>query len=459
MLGPIRSNDSHASSHELHDMSGAGMRVSPVLSQSDSIGGRLDLFAFSKGEVPEAATPPSSALITTHPPIVRDDRPVTNVRYDNPAQVAELARALWLPRDPLVPCDLGDTVDYHGRLLVSSEGGQGIIGSWDECITEVEQEGEAGKEKRRESRQQTSEDLLMPRSSNGEATFLERRPSRLSLTSGATGLRRKPTGTERIRVAGDVAAKIEAEEGVRVGAGRRRGSSAASGTPPPPGLGRRGTGTSTLDGSAGPRSPSLGQGVDLVAGGTPPSPVFLRHPTKSSPRIPTFTDEPETLALPSTATSSIASPPAVTETAYPFPPPSQAPTSPHSTLRRRPSFLEADGSQREQLPLSPGASSLSPSHSMTPRSPSINRTHRGRGRSASAAISMHPPPSIAEGLEVAEEVFISQSEALRNELLEEEREEHQKRVAKEEARKRREERQGGWLGRLVVGRGGEEGEL
>lgn len=72
-------------------------------------------------------TTPSSALITPHAPVVRDDRPVTHLRYDNPALVTPLERTLWLPRDPLLPLDLGDTVDYHGTALVSSEGGRGVI--------------------------------------------------------------------------------------------------------------------------------------------------------------------------------------------------------------------------------------------------------------------------------------------------------------------------------------------
>lgn len=72
-------------------------------------------------------TTPSSTLITPHAPVVRDDRPVTHLKYDNPALVTPLERTLWLPRDPLLPLDLGDTVDYHGTALVSSEGGRGVI--------------------------------------------------------------------------------------------------------------------------------------------------------------------------------------------------------------------------------------------------------------------------------------------------------------------------------------------
>lgn len=73
-------------------------------------------------------------LITPHPPINRDDRPVSHLHYENPSSVAPLARSLWLPRDPLIPLDLDDTIDYRRNALVSSEGGKGIIGSWGEVM-------------------------------------------------------------------------------------------------------------------------------------------------------------------------------------------------------------------------------------------------------------------------------------------------------------------------------------
>lgn len=73
----------------------------------------------------------SGRLVTPHPPVLRDDRPVSHLRYRNPAFHAPLLRSLWLPRDPLRAVDLGDTVDLH-VAFVSSAGGRGIIGSWEE---------------------------------------------------------------------------------------------------------------------------------------------------------------------------------------------------------------------------------------------------------------------------------------------------------------------------------------
>lgn len=410
MLAQRTSRESNISSHDLH---GVAARVSPAKPQQSHVG-QLDLVAFSKGGTPSSAQNSSGTLVTPHPPVLRDDRPCTNVRYDNPAQVAELAHSLWLPRDPLFPCDLGDTIDYHGRALVSSEGGSGVLGSWDEHLTEDEEEEE----------EQEGQQPLVAKLS------LKRATSRVSQNSQT--LRRRPTGKERIRVAGDVAAKIEAEEG----APSIRRPSAGSLPPPSPSLlQRRSTNVSAVtSGSPANETPSGTVGADQFAvGGAPPSPTFHLSPIprqKSSPRIPTFAEEPETLA------------PQVTDSVSPskggyFPPHSSAPTSPHSTLRRRSSHTE------EGPPLSP--SSLSPSHG--PRSPSTQRNRRGR--SASAAMSMQP--SIAEVTEEGE-VYISQCDALRNELLEEEREEHAKMAQKEEARRKKEntDRRGGWLTRLLL---------
>jgi F0F1-type ATP synthase epsilon subunit len=70
--------------------------------------------------------------------------------------------------------------------------------------------------------------------------------------------------------------------------------------------------------------------------------------------------------------------------------------------------------------------------------------------------------SIAEATveqeEEEEEVTISQSTALRGELIEEERLEHEKRVAREEARKVQEnkDKSGGWLSRLLLAKAVEE---
>ncbi|GAA5989147.1 hypothetical protein JCM10908_001183 [Rhodotorula pacifica] len=81
------------------------------------------------GDMPE-----SDALVTPHPPVLRDDRPVSHLRYRNPAVHAPLLRSLWLPRDPLRAVDLGDTIDLH-IAFVSSAGGRGIIGSWEDIVT------------------------------------------------------------------------------------------------------------------------------------------------------------------------------------------------------------------------------------------------------------------------------------------------------------------------------------
>lgn len=81
------------------------------------------------GKVSDAAVARDTSIVRAHPPVLRDDRPVTNVPYDNPALVAPLAECLWLPRNPLKPLDLGDTVDYYGRILVSSQASESMLGT------------------------------------------------------------------------------------------------------------------------------------------------------------------------------------------------------------------------------------------------------------------------------------------------------------------------------------------
>lgn len=80
-------------------------------------------------------TPPQKLpdLVTPHGKLVeRDDRTDFSAQYDNPFLTAETTTHLWLPRDPLLPIDLNDSVDYYGLALVSSRGGNGRLGTWEE---------------------------------------------------------------------------------------------------------------------------------------------------------------------------------------------------------------------------------------------------------------------------------------------------------------------------------------
>ncbi|GJN88429.1 hypothetical protein Rhopal_001395-T1 [Rhodotorula paludigena] len=317
---------------------------------------------------------PPSALVTPHPPIIRDDRPVSHLHYRNPAEVTPLSRSLWLPRDPLKPVDLGDTVDYHGRALVSSEGGRGVVGSWDESLTHLG-EAEAGEG---EKPQIIPDAPLIDKADTAQAgagapasPTLSRVGSRLSAFSHAGGTGFALTGTERVRVAADVAAKQD---------------STASG-----GLTRRVSRAS----SAGARSP---------APSPHHSPVLTRHPDDTrpfGPPIPSFSTEPETLAESDVAAASNAS----------------AANSP-----RRASLLVPGGTRR------PSAGSVA---SLTsPVSPVGSRTTRSM-RSGSIAPSLgHLRLGPSEGVILEEEgegaaaVSISQAAAVRTELLEEERRSH-----------------------------------
>jgi hypothetical protein len=72
------------------------------------------------------------ALVKPHGKIRWDDTPNNSARYNNPFYSVELDPFLWLPRDPTKPLDLCDTVEWHGAALVSSQGGMGKVGEWDE---------------------------------------------------------------------------------------------------------------------------------------------------------------------------------------------------------------------------------------------------------------------------------------------------------------------------------------
>ncbi|EPQ28682.1 uncharacterized protein PFL1_03985 [Pseudozyma flocculosa PF-1] len=71
-------------------------------------------------------------LVCPHAPVRWDDTPSNVARYNNPFYNRELDPYLWLPRDPLAPLDLCDTIEWHGPALVSSQGGPGRVGEWDD---------------------------------------------------------------------------------------------------------------------------------------------------------------------------------------------------------------------------------------------------------------------------------------------------------------------------------------
>ncbi|BGP38092.1 hypothetical protein JCM10450v2_002023 [Rhodotorula kratochvilovae] len=376
----------------------------------------------AKEQKDESPTP--RRLVTPHPPIIRDDRPVSHLRYRNPAESEPLSRALWLPRDPLLPVDLGDTVDYHGRALVSSAGGRGIIGLWDEAETELdEEEGEEHGEK--------GIIPTAPLFHDGEAapaTELKRVASRLtdfSIGDGAYTLK----GNERVRVAADVAAKVQQE------------------TPAVANVVRRST-----------RASSTSRRSSFMTPSPHHSPVLVRHPHSprpSPPAIPIFTDEPEALAEPAASPSS---------PAFPFPPETPTPAS-----RTRGNSLLPPSPTRTRARRSPSASSAAgaggPTTPRTTRSarsaslaPSMLSTHSALGHLRLAASEAVILEEEAGGAGEGPTVSISQSAAVRSELLEEERRSHMAHRRQEEHRlamERREREEGGegkspWWRRLLV---------
>ena len=140
---------------------------------------------------------PTSQLISIHPPVLRNDRPVFHLKYDNPALVNSLETSLWLPDDPLLPVDIGRTIDFQA-VLVSSAGGRGIIGGFD---FDAETDG-------LQTEHKVEEKEVVPAMSPLRSTL-----SNLSLRLERAGSRRRTSGSERIQVAPDIAAKSELEEG------------------------------------------------------------------------------------------------------------------------------------------------------------------------------------------------------------------------------------------------------
>lgn len=160
------------------------------------------------------------ALAVPHEKLHRDDRPDFSAPYIDPSLAEPMDNCLWLPRDPLYVIDLDDTIDWHGRALVSSEGGSGSIGAWN-----------PGEED--ESNIEEEEDILVAAHGDDEETLihtpssgapplppqeLPKSPSRLS---GRTSLRiaaspsprknQRLVGSEKIRVASDIASRYPAE--------------------------------------------------------------------------------------------------------------------------------------------------------------------------------------------------------------------------------------------------------
>ncbi|KAJ1026694.1 hypothetical protein NDA16_002292 [Ustilago loliicola] len=83
-------------------------------------------------------------LVRPHPPVRWDDTPNNTARYNNPFYNQEMDDFLWLPRNPLTPVDLFDTIEWYGPALVSSQGGGGIVGEWDDDEDDDDYDDEDG---------------------------------------------------------------------------------------------------------------------------------------------------------------------------------------------------------------------------------------------------------------------------------------------------------------------------
>lgn len=402
-------------------------------------------------------------LVSHHPPVVRDDRPVSNLRYDNPALIIPLATTLWLPRDPLQPLDLGDTIDWSGTAFVSSEGGKGVIGSWDEFLAEAE-EDEAVIDNAVSDTQHLipsiSERRMTTSSNKSMDDIIQQRLRSESNTSGSRYSNR-PDGTERIRVADEVAVRVEKEGRLSPALGtpplRRRNTGASVESAGRvegsffPQMKRRGTGTSALSREITPLviAPTQDSPEIVETGLLPPeSPLaVVRHPfapKPSSPAIPSF--DPQMTTRPRFTPDTF--PPSAHLTPTPLarkhsnssPSPVQlTPTSLHPPR----AFSAASGSFAGNLSSPHSPSSLRPAR--------VIRTRQIRSDSNVRSIREEQEP--IEGVGAS----ISQGSALREELYEEARVASQLRQEKREKREvqEKDDRKGGWFTQLLLHRAGE----
>ena len=337
--------------------------------RANSSAKRLNTISQFASTEQEKRPDPTSGAITIHPPVIRNDRPVFHLKYDNPALVLPLETALWLPEDPLVPVDIGRTIDFQA-VLVSSAGGRGVIGGFD---FEAETDG-------LQTEHKVDEKEAVPAMSPLRSTL-----SNLSLRVERAGSRRRTSGSERVKVAPDIAAKSDAEDG---------GVFSRIAMP------RRGTGASLT-----------------------PQPSPLPHLVEP---IPIVANSPESVTILSQSPES-----------FPFPPPSTTAErrSASEPFDRRISPEMYSDPLRRRMDNYTTVPPLIPRHSTQS---TLNRLSMARTSQFSGA---------------SEAATISQSSALREELLIDARnamkEYHIKRE-KREAKERIDEEDGSWFNRFVT---------
>lgn len=276
----------------------------------------------------------ATELIVPHPRLQRDDRPCFSEGYYDPHLVEPLQKHLWLPRNPLYPIDLDDTIgesfllcttprhvdakpvtdgmraitDWYGPALVSSEGGDGEIGGWkhdEEEEEEVEEREEGQKEILREAAKveaKTDETPLSERDAtrNTAVGSVSSRQqglgasipagSPLSIRSRSKGYSKILDGTETIKVASDIAEKQQQQNPA---------------TPEKTGFlfARRPSDTGSITSNASPRPHSLvssPSGLLTPSAAVTASPledVFLRRTASATVLEATQPSSPETSTL------------------------------------------------------------------------------------------------------------------------------------------------------------------
>ena len=109
--------------------------TSPATSSQDVVEKR-SLKKITSGSASEDHGDESGPLVLPHPGVSWEDHPNHLARYNNPFYNAVLDPFLWLPRRPEKTLDLCDTIEWYGSALVSSQGGKGMVGEWDDSDDE-----------------------------------------------------------------------------------------------------------------------------------------------------------------------------------------------------------------------------------------------------------------------------------------------------------------------------------
>ncbi len=119
-------------SYEMHDAAGGTTSNDPLYQyapgstrqtavQANQGWGQSSRQSHGEDEYDDDDSLKGREMVRPHPPVRWDDTPNNTARYNNPFYNQDMDDFLWLPRNPLAPVDLFDTIEWYGPALVSSQ--------------------------------------------------------------------------------------------------------------------------------------------------------------------------------------------------------------------------------------------------------------------------------------------------------------------------------------------------